>query len=498
MARVLLGGGPLRLGFAEGVSAREGYPPLEWLALGGRHIPVDEHVNALVPFRGPGGSFPYVSASDVLRGQADPNVLRHAAVILGTSAPGLMDLRSTPVQSVYPGVEIHANLLAGILDGHFKQQPAYTVGVNFSLLLVLGLLLSFGLPLLGPTWVALVTLGMLVAVGALNLFAWQYGDLVLPIAPALLMVFSLFVFNVAYGFFVESRSKRLIARRFGEYVPPELVSEMSKDPKRFTLEGESRQMTILFSDIRGFTTIAESLDPRELSQLMSDFLTPMTRVIHAHRGTIDKYMGDAIMAFWGAPLRDDDHSRHAVQAGLQMVEELRRLQPHFEERGWPTVRIGVGINTGMMSVGNMGSEFRMAYTVLGDAVNLGSRLEGLTRQYHVDIIVSETTRNSLPEHVFRQLDVVRVKGKLQPVAIFEPLGPAEAHEPQVLEDVALFHSALDSYRAREWDTADAMLAQLAARSPDYYPYRMYRERIAYFKHDPPPEGWDGVFVFKSK
>ncbi len=399
-------------GFSSGAAGPDGYQGLEWLQVGPLRIPVDDRVAALVPFRGGQGSFKYLSAADVIQGKADPADLQGKIVLVGTTTPGLFDLRSTPVASAYPGVEIHANLIAGMLDQSIKAKPPYVLGAEVVLLLLTGLGLTLVLPLLSPDRQALATLLALGGVSAGNIAVFHYGNLVLPLASGLVMIGVLFVFSMGYGFFVEARGRRQITRLFGQYVPPELVDEMAKDPASFSMAPESRELTVLFSDVRGFTTIAEGLEPKDLSRLMNEFLTPLTEVIYAHRGTIDKYMGDAIMAFWGAPLPARDHAREAISAALEMHRTLTELQPHFRSRNWPAIRIGVGLNTGRMSVGNMGSSVRLAYTVMGDAVNLASRLEGLTKEYGVPIIVGEATRQlTASDFVFRELDRVRVKGK---------------------------------------------------------------------------------------
>lgn len=303
---------------------------------------------------------------------------------------------------------------------------------------------------------------------------------------------------MTYGFFIESRGKRQLAHLFGQYIPPELVDEMSKSPAQFSLDGESREMTVLFSDVRGFTTISEGMDPKQLTQLMNALLTPMTRVIHKNRGTIDKYMGDAIMSFWGAPLTDSEHARHALYAALEMITELKIIQADFSARGWPEVNIGIGLNTGVMNVGNMGSEFRMAYTVLGDAVNLGSRLEGLTRKYGVNIIVSESTSNSIPELVFRELDLVRVKGKKEPVAIFEPVGHKNDLDRSVTSELTSYEQALGIFRSQNWDRAEVDFFKLNQSNPDRKLYQVYLDRIKYFRAAPPADDWDGVYDHTSK
>ncbi len=498
VARAALGVDKVEPKYAEDTPAGRTYSGLEWLKVGDRLVPVDGRVRTLVPYRGEKGSFPYVSVADVLHKRVPVDKLKGKIVLIGTTAPGLLDLRSSPVQKVFPGVEIHANLIAGILDNNIKQKPAYTLGAEFMVVVLSGLIMTLAFPLLSPLWASAATFVLLVLVVALNLYIWQYGNLVLPLASTVLLILSLFVLNMSYGFFIESRGKRQLAGLFGQYVPPELVDEMSEDPDSYTLEAESRELTVLFSDVRGFTTISEGLEPKALSQLMNEFLTPLTRVIHNHRGTIDKYMGDAIMAFWGAPVADAGHARHAMEAGMEMNHRLDEMQAEFTARGWPEIRIGVGVNTGPMSVGNMGSEFRMAYTVLGDAVNLGSRLEGLTRQYGVDMIVSETTRKEVPEYLYRELDRVRVKGKDRPVAIFEPIGLASAADKHTKDELKIYQEALKLYRAQNWDMAELQFLNLQRMSPQRMLYRIYAQRVAHFRQEPPGAEWDGVFTFKTK
>ncbi|MEI7430840.1 MAG: adenylate/guanylate cyclase domain-containing protein, partial [Betaproteobacteria bacterium] len=280
--------------------------------------------------------------------------------------------------------------------------------------------------------------------------------------------------------------------------PPELVDEMARDPERYSMEGKNEELTVLFSDVRGFTTISEGLDPKELSQLMNEYLGAMTQVVQKNRGTLDKYIGDAIMAFWGAPVGDSEHARRAVLTALEMQSELRKLDEPFKARGWPALHIGVGINTGMMTVGDMGSPVRKSYTVMGDAVNLGSRLEGITKQYGVGIIVSESTKALVKDAVYRELDRVRVKGKDDPVAIFEPLGLAGQVEQSRLDEVKLWNQALRLYRQQDWDQAELQLYNLTRLSPDCYLYQLYTQRIEFCRTHPPGEGWDGVTNFETK
>jgi adenylate cyclase len=499
IVRLILGGQNIVPGYPTDKIWSRNYSGLEWLEVGPLRIPVDEYVTALIPYRGKHGSFNYISAVDVLNERVDPAQLKDKIVLVGTSAPGLLDLRATPIEEVYPGVEVHANMISGMLDRNIKQKPPYVIGAEFVSLLVAGLAMALLLPLLNPFKSLLVTLAVLVIVLFTNLMVFHVGNLVLPLASGLLLISLLFALNMTYGYFVETRGKRQITGLFGQYVPPELVDEMARNPESFSMEGESREMTVLFTDVRGFTTISEGLDPKQLSQLMNEFLTPLTEVIYKHRGTVDKFMGDCIMAFWGAPLADPAHARNGILAGLEMHEALRKLKPEFQARGWPEIRIGVGLNTGRMSVGNMGSKLRTAYTVMGDAVNLASRLEGITKEYGADIIVGEGTKNAVPDVVFRELDRVRVKGKDEAVAIFEPFGMQGKVDKARLEEIKLYTQFLRLYRGQDWDQAELQLFNLQKQVPGSPLYsQTFVERISYLRANPPGKGWDGAFTFKTK
>ena len=498
VTRVALGIEKIELGFPTQAGTKGAYSDMEWVSLEEIRIPVDEKAQALVPYRGRRGSFPYVSATDVIRGVADPAVLKDRIVLVGATAEGTFDIRATPMGPKYPGVEVHANLIAGMLDDAIKENPAYAVGIEFVLLVISGAVMAVMLPVLGPLLATATTLLLLASIVGINLFAWQNANIVFPVATGVLAILSLFLFDMSWGFFVESRGKRQLANRFGQYVPPELVDEMSEDPNAFTMDTVSRQITVLFSDVRNFTTISEGLNPKELSALMNEYLSPMTRIIYDQRGTIDKYMGDAIMAFWGAPLGDPDHARHALETAMAMSATLTLLREDFLKRGWPEIRVGVGLNTGVMNVGNMGSRYRVAYTVMGDAVNLGSRLEGLTKEYGAEIIVSEFTRAAVADYAYRELDRVRVKGKDEPVEIFEPLGIHNELDGKVLEEIEASEEALARYRTQDWDGAESRFNALRASYPERRLYALYLARIGYFRQAPPGPQWDGVFTHVTK
>ncbi|TXH04927.1 MAG: adenylate/guanylate cyclase domain-containing protein [Nevskiaceae bacterium] len=472
---------------------------LERVRIGNLTAPVDGDVAVYVPYRGDNRTFTYVSATDVLNGKADAAALKDAIVLMGTTAAGLLDFRTTPVNKIFAGVEVHANIVSGILGGHIRQKAPYYSGIETVLLLLIGLAMALVFPRFSALAGAGLALGILAGLTALALALWQWGNFIMPLGVPVLFTLALFTAHLLYGYFVESRKARDISRMFGEYVPPEIVSEMADRGGEISMEGESREMTVLFSDVRGFTSISEKLDAKDLSLLMNEFLTQQTGVIQKYRGTIDKYMGDAIMAFWGAPLPNEHHALDAVRAGMEMLKAVRGLDATFAQRGWPPLNIGVGLNTGKMSVGNMGSSFRRAYTVMGDAVNLGSRLEGLTKEYGVGIIVSEFTRNQLPsDWAFRELDVVRVKGKNEPVAIYEPLGPKEELDPALRQDLARHRGALKLYREQKWDDAEQEFFTLS-QSPLAHPvYAKFLERILFLRENPPGKAWDGAFTFDHK
>ena len=466
-----------------------------WIEVGGLKVPLNRDGTVHVPYRA-GAPFPYVSAADVLRGRAKIGQLENRILLVGSTAPGLADLRVTPFSSTFPGVEIHAHLIAGMLDGNTRYMPAWANDARVLAVLLLGGMIAWVVIRLGPT-IGLVasaaTLGLLMGAYAL---AWHHLWVV-PIAAPLITVLGLYLLNAAYGFFTVSAARQHITKLFGQYVPPELAAKMSANPAHYTMAAQSREMSVLFSDIRGFTDFSERLAPTELADVLNAYLNTMTHIVQRHRGTIDKYIGDAIMAFWNAPVDLADHATRAVQTALDMQDALPKLNEEFAERNWPNVKIGVGVNTGRMSVGNMGSEFRMAYTVMGDAVNLGSRLEGITKLYGVGILVTASTVEADSVHAFMKIDDVRVKGKLVPVAIYEALGLKASLAPETLENARAFEAAFAAYQQQNWDEAERLLTALNTRAPRTL-YTIYLTRIALYRATPPDPGWDGVFVYTTK
>ncbi len=463
---------------------------------------VDGRAAAWVPYRGPGGplagSFRYVSAVDVLQGRVAPQAMRQRIVLVGTTAPGLLDLRNTPVGQAYPGVEVHANLIAGMLDGRWLQRPDYAEGLELVQLLVIGLALAVALPLISATASLLLATAVAAGVTAANTWFFQAHGQILPLASTLVLVAVLLLMNMSYGYLSESRSRRRLATLFGHYVPRELVREMYRDPERYSMQAQSRHLTVMFCDMRGFTTLSETLQPAALQQLLNKVFSRLTLRIQNQRGTIDKYMGDCVMAFWGAPVPSVQHAADAVQAALDMSAEVIDINAEQQAQGLPTIGVGIGLSTGDMMVGDMGSDIRRSYTVIGDAVNLGSRLEGLSRVYGVDIIASHATRQATPGFLWLELDRVRVKGREQPETIHTPLAAlAQASELDQAR-VERWQRFLALWRGQDWDGAEALIAQLLAENEKNALYQLYAQRLTSVRYKKVPADWDGVTDFDSK
>jgi adenylate cyclase len=513
MFRVLTGLPKVEPGFPQERFLSRNYQGLESILLkqGNKSlaIPVDDRVAALVPFRGAGnvagGSFKYISAADVLARRVPAGELNGKIILLGTTAPGLLDLRVTPVGETYPGVEVHANVISGLLDGRLYVKPDYAVGYDVIVLVLAGLILAFALPILSAP--KAVALSAVVIAGLVGLNFWLYlgAGLVLPLATALVMALTAFALNMSYGYFVESKSKRQIANLFGTYVPPELVDEMVKDPDSYNMKAASKELTVMFCDMRGFTKLSETMDPTQLQGLLNDVFSRLTNVIRNNRGTIDKYMGDCVMAFWGAPVDSPEHAALAVKTAMEMAAEVRKINEEYRAKGTPEIGVGIGLNTGSMCVGDMGSSIRKSYTVIGDAVNLGARLEGLSKIYGVDIVVSESTKKLSPDFAWQELDKVRVKGKDQAVTIFLPLASVDRLPKELSDEIKLWNAFLKSYRSQDWEQCDLHMlniernqASKSGKTAKKYLYQLYSERVASMRQLPFDPSWDGATNFETK
>jgi len=467
-------------------------------------VPVDQHASLLVPYRGAGGaqggSFRYVPAMDVLEGRLAPDALAGKIVLIGTSAPGLQDLRTTPVSADYPGVEVHANVISGLLDHRFLVVPDYAQGYDFVTLLLVGSVLAIGLSLTSPSWAVLLALLMAAATAGLNHALFLRSGLVLPQAASLLMIGLALALNMGWGYFVETRTRQGLARLFGTYVPPQLVNEMLRNPRRYTMHAENKELTVMFCDMRGFTRLSEQMAPAALQAFLNQIFGRLTDVISHYHGTVDKYMGDCVMAFWGAPVDMADHASLAVQAALDMVAAVNALNAQNRNRanGLPAISVGIGLNTGTMSVGDMGSAHRRSYTVIGDAVNLAARLEGLGEHYGIGIVAGEATRLQSNAYLWQEVDRVRVKGKQQDVAIFTPHGLRANAPADQVEELAQWQQVLEAYHARRWHETELLLQALRAQQGKKVLYEVYAQRLASIRMQPPDTDWDGAMQFERK
>ncbi len=520
MFRVLTGLPNIEPGFPQERILSRNYQGLESILLkqDGKAlaIPVDDRVGALVPYRGEGnvagGSFKYYSASDVLAKRLPAGELEGKIVLVGTTAPGLLDLRVTPVGETYPGVEVHANVISGLIDGRIFVKPDYAVGYEFVVLIAAGLMLAFALPMLSAPKAVALSVTVIAALMGMNFWLYSSAGLVLPLAAALVMALTAFALNMSYGYFVESKSKRQIANLFGTYVPPELVDEMVKDPNSYNMKATSKELTVMFCDMRGFTQLSESMEPTQLQGLLNEVFSRLTNVIRNNRGTIDKYMGDCVMAFWGAPVDSPEHATLAAKTAVEMLEAVRQINEEHRAKGLPEIGVGIGLNTGSMCVGDMGSSIRKSYTVIGDAVNLASRLEGLSKTYGVSIVVSEATKKQALEYAWQELDRVRVKGKDQAVAIYTPLASLQHLSKDMSDEIKLWNAFLKSYRTQDWDQCDVHMLNIersvslktsaqdakSGKTAKKYLYQLYSDRVASKRQLPFDPNWDGTTNFETK
>ncbi|MEY4426025.1 MAG: hypothetical protein RL535_323, partial [Pseudomonadota bacterium] len=401
-----------------------------------KRIKVDDRAAVLVPYRGAGGvtggSFRYISATDLINQRIAPKELSGKIILVGSSAPGLLDLRNTPAGQAYPGVETHANLLSSMLDEKSIVEPDYALGVEVAVLLLVGLSLAFVLP--GQTAVRALafSIATLLIPSALNIYLFVVHGLSFPLATLIFLSLVTYMLNTSYGYFVESKSKRELTKLFGSYVPAQLVDEMVLEPSNHTMKAVNKNLTVMFCDLRGFTQLAENLEPAQLQQMLNDVFGRLTQVIVERRGTVDKYMGDCVMAFWGAPVGMANHAELAVLAAIDITKAIKLINQEHRAMGLPVMKLGIGLNTGQMCVGDMGSFMRRSYTVVGDAVNIASRLEGLTKNYDVPILASagtvEATFSNPPKFNWREIDKVQLIGKHDIFTIFTPVeSGAEKH-----------------------------------------------------------------------
>lgn len=472
---------------------------VEEIRLGDLFIPTNEEGRMLINYRGPQKTFPHYSATDVIHGRVPVNAFRGKIVLVGATAMGIYDIRVTPFDHVFPGLEVHANVIDTILKQQFLYRPNWVTLLDLLAIIVLGLILGIILPKVKALWGALIGISLFFAfVLTSNQLFQKQGIWVNQTYPLFNLVLT-YLMITGYRYMTEERERKKVRGAFQYYLNASVVEQMLKDPEKLKLGGEKKDLTVLFSDIRGFTSISEHMTPERLVKFLNEYLTKMTDIVFKYDGLLDKYMGDAIMAIWGAPLDQSDHPLRACYTALEMVEELHLLQHKWATEGMPRLNIGIGINAGPMVVGNMGSERRFDYTVMGDSVNLGSRLEGLNKLYGTNIIISEMTYERVQGEILgRELALVRVKGKDQPVKIYELLSRRAKTLPEQKALAEEFQAALGEYRNRNWETARKIFQSILERYPEDGPGRLYVERCQILEKTPPPEDWDGVYTMTTK
>lgn len=461
--------------------------------VGSLRVPSREDGTMALNFYGPAGSFQTISAVDVIKKRLKPGSLKGKLVFVGATEIGIFDVRPTPFDATQPGIELHATMAANALERRFLRYDGVTQMLELVCILALPILLGVLLAFVPGTLAGLGAFaGTTVLFACINYLAFSRGLRDMTLIYPLLGIGVTYLGSEAWRNLVVERKGRQLKKAFSNYVSPDLVKEIEKNPDKLVLGGEQREISILFSDIRGFTTVSESLTPPELVTLLNEYLSPMTRIVLEEKGTLDKFIGDAVMAIFNAPLDVPQHALHACNAAVRMLDELQKLNEGFASRGMHTLDIGVGINTGPAVVGNMGADIRFDYTAIGDAVNLASRLEGLNKYYGSHILVSEDTRNQVPEgrFVFREVDRVRVKGKLQPIVMYELMIANQEILPR-------FEEGLEQYRAKQFSVAQTIFEELVAGYNDG-PAKLYVARCAEYLQTSPPEEWDGVYIAQSK
>lgn len=485
-------------------------------------LPVDRSGNLIINFAGPQKMFPYISMADLLTNSETSLIeqrvyepeskswiekkfevkksefLKDKILVFGATATGIYDLRVTPFDENFPGAETHVNIIDNLLRQDFLTTSRLEENRMPLALLGIGIVLSALLTHLGAISGILLTLFLLVGTVIIDEHFFFSQGIVIAIIFPLLLISGLYVVLTFYKYLTEERGKRELKQTFQKYVSPAVVDEILADPENIELGGKKVNLTVFFSDVRGFTTISEKLDPKSLSDLLNFYLTPMTEIVFKNKGTLDKYMGDAVMAFFGAPIHYPNHAASACRCALQSLEKLKEIQAELEKRGLPMIDIGIGLNTGDMSVGNMGSETVRSYTVMGDAVNLGSRLEGINKQYGTRIIISEFTYAEVKDDfVCREIDLVRVKGKVLPVKIYELVAEKQVSDTQKTL-LQKFNSGYHHYHQKRFQDAIEAFNQGLDSDPSDPVSKLYIKRCEDFISKPPPADWDGVFIMTSK
>jgi adenylate cyclase len=468
---------------------------VEGVQMGQRFIPTDEIGQLLINYLGPPKTFPHVSISDILSGKLPKGTFTDKIVLVGATATGTYDMRSTPLSTVYPGVEIHATVVDNILTQRFMVKPKWSKIYDLLAIIILGVLIGIDLPRMSAFKGLVCATGLFILHIVVAYWLFAHFGVWLNLVYPLLVISTSYIALTVYDYVTEERERKKIKGAFTHYVAPVVIEEMLKDPKRLQLGGDEKVITVLFSDLQGFTSYSERYAPHEIIDILSEYYTRMTEQIFAYQGMLIGYVGDELIASFGAPLAQSDHAERACAAALAMREHRAMLRTEWAKLGRPPLIARTGINSGLMLVGNLGSTYRFAYSVLGDHVNLGSRLEGLNKQYGTEIIIGENTAPLVEKSfVLREIDIVRVVGREQPVRIYELLARAGTLLPKEQEKAFNSYAAgLDAYRQQRWSEALGLFQESLALWREDGPSQTMAQRCQIYQKTPPPEEWDGVF-----
>jgi adenylate cyclase len=478
----------------------DGITLFEGIKFQDKWIQTDEYGQILIPYKGGAHSFNYYSATDVLTDKIGIDELEGTVAFIGTSAIGLADLRATPVGLQYPGVEVHANIFEGLIHPEIlPTKPNWALGANLLIIIILGASFSFLSHNKNARFIAAISLGMATTFISLNIYLWLVQKISLPLFIPLLLIVLLASYYIFIGSIAEMKHSRKIKSMFNQYVPPDHIDQLILQGNDLSGQSIRKNMTVLFADIRGFTSLSENMTPHQLSDYLNQYLSAITQIIFSHNGTIDKYVGDMVMAFWNAPLDDKHHAKHGVETAIAIIKALPKINDELAQQGQPPINTGIGLSTGLMNVGDMGSIYRKAYTVLGDAVNLGARVENLTKFYGVSILVTDKTMSACPHIKFRLIDKVNVVGKTTATQLFEPIDFENTIHADKLAEIEKSYNAMTHFYNKNWQHALILFQELENTSIfSSHVYTIFIKRILETDLDTLAKDWNGAFIHTTK
>lgn len=471
---------------------------LKSIRVGNQDIKVDKHGALNAPFNRSISTIKTYSADDILHNKFNKEDIDNAIILIASNQYITPENKTKYISAPMTNIEAQASLLSALLANEVIYEPFWSSTVTLMLILSIVLILITCFQVFGIIIATIIAMIIQISLTAANTLIFINFGIILNITSPLIACLIVTVINLVFGFLLESRKKMQLKKFFSQYIPPEYLNILLANPEKYGFDGKSENLTVIFADIRNFTGISETLSANSVKSLLNEFFTPMTAIILKHGGTIDKYVGDMIMAFFGAPIANPNQHESALNCALEMLARTKKMQKHFQAQGLPKVGLSIGISSGMMNVGDMGSQFRRSYTVIGNCVNLGSRIQSATSFYGVDLIASSHTCELQDKFVFRLLDKVKLKGKKECETIYEVVGRKKSINANKLEEIQEHHQAMEAYFAQNWDLTIEILAKLLQKNPDYKPYNIFMQRAKHYKQNPPPTNWDGSYTFTEK